>query len=139
MMIRTVAVLIALLLVASAAPAAPARYVIVDRSTETLMSAATANAMWNELLTPTLVKLYPPGKWGFASEVEGGFNAAKTCVITARAMLMPRRGKALLFTPAKTATAFDALPSATEAQCKELARLKLKEAMQGVVASLSAR
>jgi hypothetical protein len=118
--------------------AAPPPYLSVDRSTETLMDKATAKALWDENLPLRLVKLYPPKKWGFASEVEGGFNASKTCIITARAMMMPLRGKVLQFAPIKTATAFDALPSATREQCQGLARQKLKEAIQAVVAALVA-
>jgi hypothetical protein len=103
------------------------------------MDAATAKAMWKKQLpTARLAKLYPPKKWGFASEVEGGFNAANTCVVTARAMLMPLRGKVLSFAPEKTATTFEALPNATRDQCRELARKKLEEAIQAVVSSLVA-
>jgi hypothetical protein len=135
---RSLGLLAVLPLVASLAQAAPPPYVSVDHSTETLVDKATAKAMWQEALPARLVKLYPPKKWGFVSEVEGGFNAAKTCVITARAMMMPLRGKLLTFKPAKTATAFDALPNATNEQCKELARTKLKEAITAVVGGLIA-
>lgn len=129
----------ALLLASLGARAAPPQYLSVDNSTQTLMDSATAKTMWKEILPAArLARLYPPRKWGFASEVEGGFNASKTCVITARAMLLPVRGKGLIFKPAKMATAFDALPNASAEQCKELARAKLKEAMQAVVAGLVA-
>jgi hypothetical protein len=37
------------------------------------------------------------------------------------------------------ATAFDALPNATNEQCKELARAKLKEAIAAVVGGLVGR
>ena len=53
-------------------------------------------------------------------------------------MMLPVRGKGLDFKPEKMATAFDALPNASEQQCKELARAKLKEAMQAVVSGLVA-
>ncbi len=132
-------VLAALTLTAFGVWAAQPQYLTVDHSSEMLMDAATAKAMWKtQLPVARLAKLYSPKKWGFASEVEGGFNAAKTCVVTARAMLLPLRGKLLSFKPEKTATTFDALPNATRDQCRELARQKLEEAMQAVVAGLVA-
>lgn len=128
-----------LLLAAGTVSAAPPAWVIVDHSTETLIDRASAKALWNKALTARVAKLYPPRKWGFASEVEGGFNAAKTCVVTARAMMMPVTvgGKFLRFKPEKTATAFDALPGATQDQCKQLARDKLEEAIGAVVGGLT--
>jgi hypothetical protein len=76
------------------------------------------------------------GKWGFVSEVEGGFDDSKVCIVTARAMLMPRSGKALLFQPSKTATAFGIQAAATEAQCRALAKSKLSEAIAAVRSAL---
>ena len=138
MMSRTTC-LCALLLMGSAALAAPPPpYITVDHSTETLIDAKAAKALWEPVLTARLARLYPPKKWGFITEVGGGFNPAKTCVITARAMMVPRSGKTLVFAPMKTATAFDALPNATQEQCKDLAKTKLKEAMQGSVSELTA-
>ncbi|MEQ1805321.1 MAG: hypothetical protein ABL900_08085 [Burkholderiaceae bacterium] len=132
-------VLAALTLTAFGVWAAQPQYLTVDHSTDMLMDATTAKAMWKKQLpTARLAKLYPPKKWGFASEVQGGFNASNTCLVTARAMLLPLRGKALAFVPEKSATAFDALPNATREQCRELARKKLEEAMQAVVATLVA-
>lgn len=131
--------LAALTLTAFGVWAAQPQYVTVDHSTDMLMDAATAKAMWKKQLPAArLAKLYPPKKWGFASEVEGGFNAGNTCVVTARAMLLPLRGKVLSFAPEKTATTFEALPNATRDQCRELARKKLEEAMQAVVGALVA-
>jgi hypothetical protein len=119
--------------------AAQPQYLSRDHSVDTLIDEATAKAMWKKLLPASrLAKLYPVKKWGFASEVEGGFNGANTCVVTARAMMLPLRGKVLEFKPHKTATTFDALPSATREQCRELARKKLEEAIQSVVAGLVA-
>ncbi len=139
MKFRITGLFAALLLASLGARAAPPQYLSVDNSTQTLMDSATAKTMWKEILPAArLARLYPPRKWGFASEVEGGFNASKTCVITARAMMLPVRGKGLVFKPAKMATAFDALPNASAEQCKELARAKLKEAMQAVVSGLVA-
>ena len=119
--------------------AAQPQYLSADHSVDALMDEATAKAMWKKLLPAArLAKLYPVKKWGFASEVEGGFSGANTCVVTARAMMLPLRGKVLEFKPHKTATTFDALPGATRDQCRELARKKLEEAIQAVVAGLVA-
>jgi hypothetical protein len=130
-------VLAALTLTAFGVWAAQPQYLTVDHSTDMLMDAATAKAMWKKQLpTARLAKLYPVKKWGFASDVQGGFNAANTCVVTARAMLLPVRGKALTFVPEKSATVFDAVSNATREQCREVARKKLEEAMQAVVGAL---
>lgn len=119
--------------------AAQPQYVTVDHSADMLMDAATAKAMWKKQLpVARLLKLYPPKKWGFASDVQGGFSAGNTCVVTASAMLLPVRGKALVLQPEKSANAFEALANATREQCRELARKKLEEAMQAVIATLVA-
>lgn len=127
-------------LACTAAQAADPVYITLDHSTDGVMDKAAAQAVWNELLagkTVKLNKLYPTKRWGFVSEVEGGFNPAKTCVITARAMMMPvTMNKSLVFKPSKTATAFDALPNATREQCQDLAKAKLKEAANGVLSGL---
>jgi hypothetical protein len=124
---------------ASMAHAAPAVYLTIDHSTEALMDTATAAAMWKKNLPLALTRLYPVGKWGFASEVEGGFDDGKVCVVTARALLLPRSGKNLLFKPAKMATAFGSQAGATPDQCQALAQAKLGEAMASIRAALSAR
>jgi hypothetical protein len=48
----------------------------------------------------------------------------------------PALTKLLLFKPEKIATAFDAIPNASSAQCKDLAARKLREANQGLQAAL---
>lgn len=129
-----------LLALAAAAHAADPVYITLDHSSESVLDGATAQAAWNELLagkTVRLNKLYPSRRWGFVSQVEGGFNQGKTCVVTARVMMMPvTMRKSLLFKPSKTATAFDALPNATREQCQDLAKAKLKEAANGVLSGL---
>ena len=119
--------------------AAPAAYLTLDHSTATLMDKTTAQALWQEHLPAKLVKLYPIKKWGFVSEVEGGFDEAKVCVITARAMMMPRNGKTLVFQPVHTATAFASQAGATMPQCRALAKAKLAEAIAAVESTLLAR
>ena len=119
--------------------AAPATYLTVDQSTARVMDAATAKAAMNAAFSAKLVKLYPVKQWGFATEVEGGFDDAKVCVITARAMMMPRAGKVLQFKPAKIATAFGSQAGATQAQCQALGKAKLDEAVKALSATLLAR
>ena len=114
---------------ASTAFAAPAGYLTLDHSSILLIDKATAQAQWKENLPAKLLKLYPVGRWGFLSEVEGGFDDAKTCIITARAMMLPRSGKMLVFKPSKTATTFGIQAAATASQCRALAKAKLGEAI----------
>jgi hypothetical protein len=118
--------------------AAPAPYLTIDLSTETLISATTAQSMWKEHQSSKLVQLYPSKKWGFTSQVEGGFTDGKICVVTARAMILPRAGKNLTFKPVKTATTFAAQPGATTPQCQALAKQKLHEAMDALASALVA-
>jgi len=129
------------LLATSGAHAAPPAYIVQDHSTDYLMDEATARTVWGENIPPRLQTLYPARKWGFASEVEGGFNDAKTCVVTARAMILPRSttGRHLVYLPAKVAGAFDSIPNATLEQCKQLSRRKLREAIQAMVFAVSPR
>jgi hypothetical protein len=119
--------------------AAPAVYLTVDQSTASVMDAATAKAAWAGQLSATMKKLYPVRQWGFATEVEGGFDDAKVCVITARAMMLPRTGKVLQFKPAKMATAFGSQAGASQAQCQALGKAKLDEAIKALTSSLLAR
>lgn len=123
---------------ASAAQAqAPKNALLIDHSVERLIDAKTARAVLVEGIPAKVWKIYPASKWGWASQVEGGITASGTCVITARAMIAPlSASKKLLFKPEKMATAFDAIPSANADQCKQLAKDKLKEAVEGVVSSL---
>ena len=84
-----------------------------------------------------LAKLYPPAKWGFLSQVEGGLSG-QTCVVTARVAMLPRTSptRRLVWEPEKMSTTFDAKAGATAAQCSELARDKLKEALTSLMSSL---
>lgn len=125
---------------AHAAAKAPT-HLIVDQSSEALMDKGAAQAEWARQIeakgAKRLAKLYPVGKWGFLSQVEGGFTADKTCVVSARAMLVPRAGRVLQFVPNKTATVFDAKAGADAAACKALASAKLAEAVDSVLSSLA--
>jgi len=123
---------------ASLAFAAPPVYMTVDNSNSTLMNGETAKGLWKQNLRAKMFKLYPEKKWGFVSEVEGGFDDARVCVVTARAMMLPRSGKALLYRPAKTATAYGSQSGATEEQCRALGKAKLNEAIVAVNSALMA-
>ncbi len=126
-----------LLAVASAAHAAPPKAKLLDFSAETLIDEATAKAVLDEAIPAKLWKVYPPSKWAFVSQVEGGVTSGGTCVVTARVMLLPLTPtmKAVLLRPEKIATAYDSQPGGGE-QCKALAKAKLGEAAKAVVSSL---
>ena len=119
--------------------AAPPNYLTLDHSTAALIDAKSAKAVWKDALPDKLVKLYPVAKWGFVTQVEGGFDDGKVCVVTARAMLMPRQGAALVFKPAKTTTTFGSQAGATPDQCKALAKTKLRESVEAMRAALLPR
>lgn len=126
-------------LCASLALAAPAAPLTLDHSSAMLMDKATAMALWKPALSPKVVKLYPVNRWGFVSEVEGGFDETKVCIVTARAMMLPRSGKFVVFQPAKTSTAFGMQASASQEQCRALAKAKLTEAIAALRAALVPR
>ena len=120
---------------AHAAP--PAKAVLIDHSVDAVMDKATARNMMAEGIPARVWKLYPAGKWGFVSQVEGGMTQGNTCVVTARVMMTPLTvTQAVLLRPAKIATAFDAVPNSSSEQCRQVAREKLQEAIRGVVSSL---
>ena len=135
---KTPAALLTVLLLAGTglAQAAPKTHLTMDHSSASLMDKPTAAALWQQHLTARVVKLYPVAKWGFISQVEGGFDENKACVLTARAMMVPRSGKNLLFVPTKSATTFATQAGATAEQCRALARTKLDEAIVAVRSSL---
>ena len=133
---RTI-VLLAALLASAAHAQLPKNALLVDHSIERLIDARTARSVLADGIPARVWKIYPANKWGWASQVEGGITAAGTCVVTARVLIAPlSASKKLLFRPQKMATAFDAIPNANAEQCKQLAKDKLKEAVEGVVSSL---
>jgi hypothetical protein len=137
-MISTRSFLVLLAICAGSAFGAPLAYTVVDNSSSLLMNQASSDALWREHASARLMRLYPVKKWGFVSEVEGGFDDAKNCVITARAMMLPRTGKTLVYRPAKTATAFGIQPGASQQQCRAFATTKLREAIGAVSSALLA-
>lgn len=131
------------LMLATRAFAATPKPMSLDDSANFLIDAATAEQIWKENTPARVVKLYPTRKFRFVSEVTGGFTDGKTCVVTARAMLLPVvllpiQGTKVVYAPIKSATAFDAAPNLSREQCQALARTKLKEAVQSVAATLAA-
>lgn len=130
------------LMLATHAFAATPKPISVDDSANFLIDAPTAEKIWKENTPAKVMKLYPTRKFRFVSEVTGGFNEAKTCVVTARAMLLPVvllpvQGSKIVYAPIKAATAFDAAPSLSKEQCQDLAKAKLKEAVQSVTSALA--
>ena len=132
------AVLLPALMLSVAAIAAPPKTRLLDFSTESLLSAETARAVFTEHIPAKVWKLYPANKWVFVSQVEGGVTAAGVCVITARVMLLPLTPtmKAVMLRPEKIATAFASQAGATLAACQALAKTKLVEATSAVVSAL---
>lgn len=128
--------LLALGLSAGASAASAPDYLFINKSSEVLIDDATVKALFAEFVSAKMAKLYPANKWGFATQVEGGLTSGNTCVVTARVMLLQRNlpvtTKLLLFKPERMATTFDALPNASSAQCRELAKNKLQEANQAL-------
>ena len=138
-----VASLAVTLMLATSAFAATPKAMSVDDSANFLINPATAEKIWKENTPARVSKLYPTRKFRFVSEVTGGFNEGKTCVVTARAMLLPVlllpvQGSKVVYAPIKAATAFDAVPGLSREQCQSLARAKLKEAVQSIAAALAA-
>jgi hypothetical protein len=114
----------------------------VDRSATFLIDSAASEKVWRENTPARVTKLYPATKFRFVSEVGGGFTEAKTCVVTARVMLLPVvllpvQGRKVIYAPIKSATAFDAQPNLSREQCQELARATLKDAIQSIASSLA--
>jgi hypothetical protein len=127
------------LLLAAPAWAADPPFVISDFSTATLIAKPAVDAIWLAHLPEARVaKLYPPKRWGFLSQVVGGLVDGQTCVVTARAVLLPRTSptRRLVWEPAKSSTTFDVKPNSDAAQCSALAAEKLKEAVQSLATSL---
>lgn len=125
----------ALLLSANVMAAAP-KFKVKNNSPAVLIDDASATAIWLENLPEKLAKPYPVKKWGYLSEVNGGFDEHKVCVVAARAMMVPVSGKNFIYAPKKTAVTIGSQAGATAEQCTALTKAKLKEAVHAIVASL---
>ncbi len=133
-------VLLSALLLSLPVWAAEVKTNFIDHSSRGLIDEATAKAVMKEGIPAKVWKIYPASKYAFLSQVEGGINAAGTCVVAARVMVLPLTAtvRAPLFRPLPklTATAYDAIPGAGADKCKALARDKLKEATGAVVSNI---
>jgi hypothetical protein len=111
---------------------------LLDFSNDGLIDDATAKGILAANTPAKMWKVYPANKYALVSQVEGGLTAAKTCVVTARVMLLTVTPamKAVLFRPQKTATAYDAAVNSNTEACKAVAKDKLKEATVAVVSAL---
>ena len=123
--------------------AAAPKPISMDRSGSSLIDAATSEKVWKENTPARVARLYPARKFRFTSEITGGFNDAKQCIVSARAMLLPVvylpiQGTKVIYEPIRSASAYDAAPDLTEAQCQALARTKLKESIQSLMSALAA-
>jgi hypothetical protein len=146
--VASLATAVALMLATSAfaadpKPVKPSKPMSVDQSASFLMDSAVSEKLWVENIPANVRKLYPSNKFRFVSEVGGGFNEGKTCIVSARAMMLPVvrlpiQGPKAIYAPIKSSTAFDAVPNLSREQCQELARTKLKEAIQSVASALAA-
>ena len=128
---------------AASKPPKPTKPISVDQSGSFLIDSATSEKLWEVNLPARVKALYPVRKFRFASEVGGGFNDAKLCVVSARAMMLPVvrlpvQGLKAIYAPIKSATAYDAVPNLSREQCQALAHSKLKDAIQSVAAALAA-
>ena len=127
-----------LTLAAGTAVAAEPKTNLLDFSNDALIDDKTAMAIVAANTPAKVWKVYPASKYALVSQVEGGLTAAKTCVVTARVMLLTVTSatKAALFRPQKMATAFDAAANSSTDACKAVAKDKLKEATVAVVSAL---
>ena len=105
---------------------------LLDHSNSSLIDSATAKAVLTDNIPARVWLIHSPGAFAFLSQVEGGLNPQRTCVVTARVMLLPLTGTLNVPMwrpqPKMTATAYDAQVNSSTDQCKSLAKDKLKEA-----------
>jgi hypothetical protein len=126
------------LVMSSSAWAAGVKTHFMDHSSGLLIDEDTAKAVMGEVVPDKVWKIYPASKYVFLSQVEGGVSSDKTCVVTARVMVLPLTAavRAVLFRPQKTATAYEAKAGSSTEECRALAKDKLKEATTAVVSSI---
>lgn len=134
------AVLLSTLALATSAFAADVKTNFLDHSNDGLMDEKTAFAIMGESIPAKVWKIYPASKYAFLSQVEGGVNAAGTCVVAARVMVLPLTAtlRVAMFRPLPklTATAYDAALNSSTDACKAMAKDKLKTATQAVVSNI---
>lgn len=126
----------AALVVSASAMAAAPKFAVKNNAPVALIDDAGARAIWLENLTEATAYKYKVKKLAYLSEVNGGFDDHKNCVVVARAMQVPLSGKNFIYDPKKTSITLGTQAGATPEQCSALAKLKLKEAVQSLVAAL---
>ncbi len=113
---------------------------LLDHSNSNLIDTATAKAVLTDNIPARVWKIHKPGDFAFLSQVEGGLNAQRTCVVTARVMLLPLTGTLNVPMwrplPKMTATAYDAQVNSSTEQCKAVAKDKLKEATLAIASGI---
>lgn len=137
---RILAALAAVAAIGAAAQTAKREYLIVNEAAPAFgLDEKALNAVWKEDFPPQIPRLYPPTKYGFLAVIDGGIDAKGMCVVTARATMLPRSGKLLQFKPVRSAVVFDAQPETTREKCTALAKAKLDEAIEGMLAGIVAQ
>jgi hypothetical protein len=113
---------------------------LLDHSNSNLIDSAAAKQVLIDNIPARVWKIREPGAYAFLSQVEGGLNPQRTCVVTARVMVLPLTGTLNVPMwrpqPQMTATAFDAQPNSSSDACKAVAREKLKEATRAIVSGI---
>ncbi len=113
---------------------------LLDHSNSNLIDTATAKAVLTDNIPARVWRIHKPGDFAFLSQVEGGLTPQRTCVITARVMLLPLTGTLNVPMwrplPKMTATTFDAQADSSTAQCQALAKDKLKDATLAIVSGI---
>ena len=113
---------------------------LLDHSNSNLIEPDAAKAVLTDNIPARVWKIHKPGDFAFLSQVEGGLNAQRTCVVTARVMLLPLTGTLNVPMwrplPKMTATAFDSQQNSSSEACKVVAKDKLKEATLAIVSGI---
>jgi len=113
---------------------------LLDHSNSNLIDSATAKQVLIDNIPARVWKIQNPGAYAFLSQVEGGLNAQRTCVVTARVMVLPLTGTLNVPMwrplPKMTATAFDSQPNSSSDGCRDVAKEKLKEATLAIVSGI---
>ena len=134
--------LVVAVLASGSGPALAAKvsdYLIVNDAAPTFgLDEKALVAVWKQEFPPQIPRLYPPKKFGFLAVIDGGIDPQGLCVVAARATMLPRAGKILQYKPVRSAVVFDAQRDSTREQCTGLAKAKLNEAIEGMLAGIVA-
>ena len=113
---------------------------LLDHSNSLLISEDDAKRVLTDNIPARVWRIHNPGRYVFVSQVEGGVNPQRMCVVTARVMVLPLTVTldVPMWRPLRklTATSYDARPDSSSEQCREVAREKLKEATLAIVSNI---